>query len=102
MELVSIDIFAQNFLKLLGNFSDQRTVKFGSGAGPRLSNVCRNRNEFFVTSGVPSLAIPPMHSVPHVGSPENNSLYSGVRANFPKRRFITQRSTSSSSSSSVI
>jgi formate C-acetyltransferase len=47
-------IFAQYVLKLSGKRTDHNTVKFGSGAGPKLSNECKKRNEFFVTSGRPS------------------------------------------------
>src|SRR5690625_133877 len=93
--LVSIDIFAQYFLKFVGNSVDHKTVKFGSGAGPKLSNVCKKRYEFLVTSGRPSSAIPAIASVTQVGSPLNNSLYSGVLANLTNRNFMTKWSTSS-------
>ena len=76
-----------NSLNASGSLVDQRTVKFGSGAGPKLSNVCKKRNEFFVTNGRPSRAIPPIDSVTQVGSPLNNSLYSGVLANLTRRKF---------------
>ena len=36
-----MDIFAQNRLKLSGNLVDQSTVRLGSGAGPKVDNVCR-------------------------------------------------------------
>ncbi|CAC6893428.1 Uncharacterised protein [Staphylococcus aureus] len=74
IELVLILIFAQYVLKLSGKRTDHNTVKFGSGAGPKLSNECKKRNEFFVTSGRPSIPTPPIDSVTQVGSPENNSL----------------------------
>ena len=69
---VLIDILAQNFLKFCGSFLDHRTVILGSGAGPRLSRVCRYLNDVFVTIGTPSIDTPPMDSVTHVGSPENS------------------------------
>ena len=31
---------AQNFLNGSGSFSDHNTVRFGSGAGPKLYKVC--------------------------------------------------------------
>ena len=71
---VLIDIFAQYSLNPCGNLVDHNTVKFGSGAGPKLSNVCNTRNEFLVTNGNPSVDIPAIDSVTQVGSPENNSL----------------------------
>ena len=37
------DISAQKRLKLAGSLSLQSTVRFGSGAGPRLIRVCRKR-----------------------------------------------------------
>ena len=40
------------------------------------------------TSVLPSMPIPPIESVTQVGSPENNSLYSGVLANFTNLNFI--------------
>ncbi|GAA3412960.1 hypothetical protein GCM10018952_27760 [Streptosporangium vulgare] len=40
-ELVSIDRRAQNRLNGSGSRCDQNTVRFGSGAGPRLRSVCR-------------------------------------------------------------
>ena len=49
-----MDTFAQNALKGSGNCFDQRTVKFGSGAGPRLYNVFKKRYVFLVTSVFPS------------------------------------------------
>ena len=54
------------------------TVIFGSGAGPKFVNVCKNLNEFLVTSGLPFTPTPPIDSVTQVGSPANKSLYSGV------------------------
>src|SRR5690606_23042211 len=89
MALDLMDILAAYFLKFSGNCVDQRMVKFGSGAGPKLSNVCKKRKEFFVTIGRPSRAIPAMDSVTQVGSPLKSSLYSGVLANFTRRSFIT-------------
>ena len=75
-------------MKFSGKRVDHNTVKFGSGAGPKLSNECKKRNEFLVTIGRPSIPTPPIDSVTQVGSPENNSLYSGVRANLTIRNFI--------------
>ena len=51
---VSMETWAQNSLKPAGSAGDHSTVRFGSGAGPRLYRVCRNRNEVRVTSGRPS------------------------------------------------
>jgi len=45
--------------------------------------------------------IPPMASVTHVGSPANNSLYSGVRRYLMRRHLRTSWSTSSCASTSV-
>ncbi len=75
-------------MNFLGSFVDQSTVKFGSGAGPKLSKVCRYRKEVFVTRALPSIPTPPIDSVTQVGSPENSALYSGVLANFINRSFI--------------
>src|SRR5690606_7012267 len=85
-----IDILAAYFLKASGSLVDHSTVKFGSGAGPKLSNVFKKRKEFFVTSVRPSNAIPPIDSVTQVGSPLYRLLYSGVRANFTRRSFMTK------------
>ena len=74
---VNIDIFAQYFLKFSGNFSDHKIVMFGSGAVPKLINVCKYLYDVFVTNDLLS-SIPPIDSVTQVGSPANNSLYSGV------------------------
>ena len=52
-----------------GNLSDHNTVRFGSGAGPIFSSECSNLNEFFVTSVLPSIPMPPMLSVTQTGSP---------------------------------
>src|SRR6478736_4214829 len=93
MALDLMDIFVAYSLNASGNLVDQRIVKFGSGAGPKLFKVFKNRNEFFVTSGRPSRAIPPIDSVTQVGSPLYKSLYSGVLANFTRRSFITKWST---------
>src|SRR6188474_3890057 len=70
MALVSIDTWAQNRLKPSGSVGDHNTVRLGSGAGPRLYSVCRNRKLVRVTSDRPSDPTPPMASVTHVGSPE--------------------------------
>ena len=88
-------------MKFSGKRVDQRTVKFGSGAGPKFTNVCKKRKLFLVTNGRPSSPTPAIDSVTQVGSPENNALYSGVRANLTKRNFITKWSTSSCACSSV-
>ena len=93
---------AQYCLKLWGNLLDHKTVKFGSGAVPKFSNVWRYLNEFFVTKGLPSIPTPPIDSVTQVGSPENNSLYSGVLANFTRRNFIMKWSIISWASASVM
>ena len=73
-----------------GNLVDHRTVKFGSGAGPKFSNVCKILNEFLVTNVLPSIPIPPILSVTQTGSPLNNSLYSGVLKNLTNLNFITK------------
>ena len=83
-----MDNLAQYFLKPSGRCFDHKTVRFGSGAGPNVSNVCKTRNEFLVTKGRPSIPTPPTDSVTHVGSPENKSLYSGVLINFTRRNFM--------------
>ena len=49
----------------------------GSGAAPKLINVCRYLNVVLVTNE-PFGHIPPKLSVTQVGSPANKSLYSGV------------------------
>jgi hypothetical protein len=63
-----MDTFAQKFLNHSGKEDDQRTVKFGSGEGPRLYKVCKNLNEVLVTFVLPSDNCPPITSVIHVGS----------------------------------
>ncbi len=85
-----MDVLAQNILNFSGSLVDHSTVKLGSGAVPRLFRVCRNRKDIFVTMCLPSIPTPPMDSVTQVGSPENRALYSGVRANFTSRSFITK------------
>ena len=74
-----MDILAQYFLKLTGSVSAHKTVIFGSGAGPKLVKLCKYLKEFLVTSGFPLLETPPIASVTQVGSPANNSSYSGER-----------------------
>ena len=81
-------ISEQYLLKLSGRFLDHRTVKFGSGAGPRLINECKTLYEFFVTKVLPSTPIPPMLSVTQTGSPLNNSLYSGALKKRTNLNFI--------------
>src|ERR1700750_686768 len=75
--LVSIATLAANLRKLSGKFGEYQMVRFGSGAGPKLQRVWRNRKLVFVTNGRPSSPIPAMDSVTHVGSPANKSSYSG-------------------------
>ena len=58
MLLVSIETWAAKSLNPAGRRADHRTVRLGSGAGPRLYRVCRNRNDDRVTSVRPSLAHP--------------------------------------------
>jgi len=72
IELVSMETCAQNRLNPSGSPGDQSTVRFGSGAGPRLYRVCRQRKLVRVTSGRPSRPMPPIDSVTQVGSPENS------------------------------
>ena len=90
-----IEIFAVYFLKFSGNASVYNTVKFGSGAGPIFSNVCKKRKQFLVTIERPSVPRPATSSVAHTGSPENNWLYEGIRANLTILHFITKWSTNS-------
>jgi isoleucyl-tRNA synthetase len=47
---------------------------YPSGAGPRLYKVWRKRKDVFVTLILPSLYLPPIASVTHVGSPAKMSL----------------------------
>ena len=79
MEAVLILIIEQKSLKARGKLSDHKTVMFGSGDVSILIKVCKNLNEVFVTKVLPSTPIPPIDSVTQVGSPANNSSYSGVR-----------------------
>ena len=96
-----MEVFAQNFLKFNGSLVDHSTVRFGSGAGPRLVRVCRKRKDILVTMWRPSMPTPPMDSVTQTGSPENRSLYSGVRANLIRRSFMMKWSMNSWICSSV-
>ena len=98
---VDMDTCAQYLLKFMGRLVDHSTVRLGSGAGPRFSSVCSTRNEFLVTSVLPSTPMPPIDSVTQVGSPENSSLYSFMRINFTMRNFITKWSIISCACSSV-
>ena len=53
-----------------GKLSLHSTVMFGSGAGPRLRSVCKNRHDVFVTNDFsPSSVMPPTQFVIHDGSP---------------------------------
>ena len=61
----------------------------GTRAGGR-NRQGNTLNEFFVTSVLPSIPIPPILSVTHTGSPLNNSLYSGVLKNLTSLSFITK------------
>ena len=61
-----METLAQYFLKPSGRAVDHSTVRFGSGAGPRLYRVCSIRKELRVTSVRPSSPIPPMDSVTQV------------------------------------
>src|SRR5699024_9137103 len=90
IEELSIAILLAYVRKPSGKFSEYKTVKFGSGDGPMLVNVCNIRKSFFVTSERPSKPIPAIDKVAQIGKPENNWLYSGVRANFTIRSFITR------------
>lgn len=49
-------------------------MRFGSGAGPKLSSECKKRNEFLVTNARPSIPTPPIDSVTQVGSPEKKII----------------------------
>ena len=76
----------------------KREPKFagiGSGAGPRLVSVCKNRKDILVTRCRPSTPMPPMASVTQVGSPPKSSLYSGVRRWRTRRSLMTNWSMSS-------
>ena len=90
--LVSIDVLIAKRLKPSGRLGDQKTVRFGSGAGPRLYRVCSMRNALFVTSVRPSSPMPPTTSVTHTGSPEKSSLYSGARRKRTMRHLMTRSS----------
>ena len=90
--LVSIEVLMAKRLKPLGRRSDQNTVRFGSGAGPRLYSVCSMRKAVFVTSVRPSSPMPPRVSVTHTGSPENSALYSGARRKRTMRHLMTRSS----------
>ena len=100
--LVSTEICAAKSLKPCGSRADHSTVMFGSGAGPRLFSVCSSRNDVLLTSVRPSLPMPPIASVTHVGSPENSESYSGVRRNRTIRSLITKSSISSWAADSSI
>src|SRR4051794_31935587 len=79
IELVSIATLAEKRRNPSGSSGEYQMVRLGSGAGPRLYNVWRKRKLVLVTRGRPSSAIPAIDSVTQVGSPANNSSYSGVR-----------------------
>ena len=95
------EILAAYLRKFSGKRDEYNTVKLGSGEGPIFSNVCKKRKSFFVTIERPSIPIPATSSVAHTGSPENNSLYAGIRANLTIRNFITIWSINSCASLSV-
>src|SRR5690554_2694557 len=99
---VSIETFAQNCLNPCGKSLDHNTVKLGSADVPRLYSVCKYLKLVFVTSDLPSLFIPASDSVTQVGSPVNNSLYSGVLANLIILNFIIKWSINSCASTSSI
>ena len=67
-----MEVSAQKSRKPFGRFSDHSTVRFGSGAGPSVFSVFSMRKDDLVTSGRPSMAMPPSDSVTQVGSPENS------------------------------
>ncbi len=101
MELVFTDIFAAYFLMPSGRAGEYSTVRLGSGDGPMFSSVWRKRKSVFVTIDRPSIPKPATSSVAQTGSPENNWLYDGMRANLTIRNFITIWSINSCASSSV-
>ena len=68
---------------------------FGSGEGPMVYRVFKKRKVFLVTKVRPSKPIPPNDSVAQIGSPENNSSYSGVRKKRTIRNFMTKWSINS-------
>ena len=74
MAEVLIEIFAQYFFQACGSLSDQSTVRFGSGAGPRFSRVWSILKQVLVTRVRPSMPIPPSEAVTQTGSPEKRSL----------------------------
>ena len=61
----------------------------GSGAVSKFVRVCKSLKEVFVTKDSPFSVIPPIDAVTQVGSPENNSSYSGVLKCLTKRSLIT-------------
>ena len=69
---VATEMYAAYFLNGSGKRDDQSTVRFGSGAGPMFSSVCKNLKQVLVTSGLPSEPTPATSSVAQTGSPENN------------------------------
>ena len=69
-----METLAQKLLKASGRFPAHSTVRFGSGAGPRLYSVWSMRKELRVTRVRPSSPMPPMDSVTQVGSPEKRLL----------------------------
>ncbi len=80
-------------MKASGRRVDHSTVRLGSGLVPMFSSVCSQRKLDLVTMVRPSTPMPPIDSVTHCGSPAKIELYSGVRANFTMRSFITRWST---------
>ena len=61
----------------------------GSGAVSKFSRVCKILNDVFVTKLLPFVSVPPILQVTQVGSPENNSSYSGVLKCLTSLSFIT-------------
>ena len=101
IELVFTEIFAAYFLKPSGSAGEYNTVRLGSGDGPIFSSVWRKRKSVFVTIERPSIPKPATSRVAQTGSPENNWLYDGMRANLTMRNFMTIWSMSSCASASV-
>ena len=102
IELVFTEIFAAYFLKPSGRAGEYSTVRLGSGDGPMFSSVWRKRKSVFVTIDRPSIPKPATSSVAQTGSPENNWLYDGMRANLTIRNFITIWSINSCASSRLM
>ena len=78
-----LTLTAAHFLRNPGGneLTSHSTVKLGSGAGHRLTRLCRNRHEVLVTRCPPPVYLaPPMHRVAQIGSPAKISSYAFGRS----------------------